>query len=168
MAVKKTSTVKNNTTGPIVKKVGRPKKDIATITSASTIEENFDDNIALKEMPSDEINFDSKEVINAIENVDTTIKSNAEVEATLTQIKEAIEPIEKIKNEMSEIQASQSEFNKKITETPEKAEEIISQEMRKSEDLKAQLEKSLEKIKPSLDKKTAFPTQWWNGVNFGF
>ena len=84
------------------------------------------------------------------------------------KIFETVEPSDEIKEQLDAFENGKAEFSEKIGKEPEKAEEIVQDEIKRIEGIK----KSLEAIKTNLAPKPAPRrvdnegfTNWWNGAS---
>lgn len=84
------------------------------------------------------------------------------------KIFETVEPSDEIKEQLDAFENGKAEFSEKIGKEPEKAEEIVQDEIKRIEGIK----KSLEAIKTNLTPKPAPRrvdnegfTNWWNGAS---
>ena len=169
MAVKKSTTSESKKATNVQKKAPKTTVEAKSTSVAkdltpsivSEAEANPNANFA----SMDSIAFNTKDIIESLKKVDTTIKSEPNTDVLIEEIKEAMKPIQEIREETQAINDRYESFAKEIEEHPEDAEKIASQELQKAEALKAKLEKSLEKVKSQINTtKTVFPTQWWNGI----
>lgn len=115
-----------------------------------------------------EVKIDMEALAESIKNVDTTIPSNEEsLKEIENKIIAELKPIQDLKEKVSEMVGNQEEFNKTISENPENAEAIISNEIKKAEALKTAVEKLITNTKVKTNKISNM-TNWWNGMGYDF
>jgi hypothetical protein len=75
------------------------------------------------------------------------------------------EPSEEIKEEIKDFEDSQGDFEKKLDENPEKAAEIVQEEIKKMETLKGKVETLRKNFNKATDRNIRNEgfTNWWNG-----
>ena len=144
------------------KKVSKTKEQIATLEKAleKVNEENVLDLVPEEvkaEIVENENNF-------KVENV-KPIDFDAEVKKILDNP----EPPEEVKEQVEDFEKGKGRFVENIEKTPEKAEELIEDEIKRAEALKKKVEKIRENIRKAssyLTRNDQF-TNLWNGTDYG-
>ena len=121
------------------------KENTTEVQDVSELTPNIDD----IEKSLNEVNTEIK-----IESVENELEKTAE--KTIEDLKETTSKIE-------EFEASKADFNKKIQEQPEKAQEIIKEEIKRVEKMKSETEKIINSTKK---KPIIGVTSWWNGMGY--
>ena len=157
-AKKTTATTKKTTT--IKSKKSNTLKQIEALEKAL---ENVKDedviNLVPEEVKADIISDKAK---TAEFETPKDIDFNAEVK----KIIEDVEPSKEIKEQLTEFEEGKDKFNEKLNKEPEKAEQLLQEELKRVENLK----KKAEALKASIQKnKTRLGnegfTNWWNGAS---
>jgi hypothetical protein len=111
-----------------------------------------------------EVKIDTEEIAKSLDAVDTTIKEDNAIQEIEAKIKEEMKPIQEIEEKVKDIMSNQEQLNKVLSENPEKASEIVMNEIKKAEALKGEVEKIINSTK--VEKPGIAMTSWWNGMNF--
>lgn len=90
---------------------------------------------------------------------------NVDFDKEVKEIFSDTEPSEEIKEEIKDFEDSQGDFEKKLNENPEKAAEIVQEEIKKMETLKGKVETLRKNFNKATDRNIRNEdfTNWWNG-----
>ena len=90
---------------------------------------------------------------------------NVDLDKEVRELFEKAEPSEEVKQQVREFEAGKEEFNKKLEKEPEKAEEIIKNELNRIEELKKRTEAMRNALRDENKRSIANEgfTNWWNG-----
>lgn len=175
MAVKKASQIEK-------KPAGRPKKAVKDVPSEKpaaarksiSVEDEVTERIekeiseltgrieesgAVTETP-----VDIDRIAEAIRNVDTSIKEDDGLREVSDEIKEALRPVQEMTEKVSAINMTQEAIDKAVAQSPEKAEELIRNELSKAAALKDEIGKMLNANAVSGETRKS-TTRWWNGMS---
>ena len=118
---------------------------------------------------TDKVEVNAEAIIESMENVETDIKAEVNIEEVEAKIKEELKPLQEINEQVTELAEKQKEFASTINANPEKTEEIIAEEIKRTEALKAEVEKIIKTTDYKNKKKSiSNMTNWWNGMGYDF
>ena len=141
-------------------KVEEPKVEEAPITFTVEVEEEVTETPTVVEVE------EPKTVEEAIEAVDTELTFDEDlITETAEKIEEELEPIKEISEKWKEIEEAEGKLNEILSSNdPQKAENIIAEELDKAQELKEKIEKIINKPRVS----NSNVTSWWNGMGYDF
>lgn len=118
---------------------------------------------------TDKVEVNAEAIIESMENVETDIKAEVNIEEVEAKIKEELKPLQEINEQVTELAEKQKEFASTINANPEKTEEIIAEEIKRTEALKTEVEKIIKTTDYKNNKKSiSNMTNWWNGMGYDF
>ena len=156
------TTKKAKTANTTVKNAATTKKKSKTQEQIEKLEkalENVKEEDVINLVPEDvkaDIEAD-KEAADAFEN-----PQDINFDDEVKKILETAEPSEEVKQQVEEFETGKEEFNKKIAEKPEKAEEVVKAEIKRIENIKKKAEALRANIQKQKLGNEGF-TNWWNG-----
>lgn len=116
-------------------------------------------------MSAEEFDNNKETLEAAINAVDTDIElviPDDEVDKRLEELK----PLEDISSKWKEIEEAENKLNEVLSSNdPQKAENILTEEVKKAESLKKDIEKIITKPRTT---NTRNVTSWWNGMGYDF
>lgn len=157
---------KNNS----AKKTTGPKKATVKKKSESVVAE---DSVLGTNVPVNDgsIKVDAAAAEEALNAIDTTIKIDDISKEKITKdMEEAIKPLTDIAKKIQEVNEAQTEFNKTLSENPNKAEELIQNEIKRVEAIKEKVEKIIKPADSTAEEhrniRSSTMTSWWNGMGY--
>lgn len=104
-----------------------------------------------------------EEISKSIDNVDLDLGTESVEKEINDKVEETVQILKETADKISNFEKSKEEFGKQLESNPEKAEELIKNEIKKTEALKASAEK---KINSNKQVKHINITSWWNGMGY--
>ena len=153
------------------KKTTTTTKKAATTKKSSTLKQIEDLEKALGEVkPEDIQNLVPEDGVQGVDMAELRKENEAQVPETNIdeEVKEILnntEPSDEVKEQIEDFEKSQSDFAKQLDENPEKATEIVEEEIKKMEQLKQKAETIKANIQKATDRnfRNEGFTSWWNG-----
>lgn len=175
MAVKKTSQVERKTAGrPKKTAAAAPAEKPAATRKNNSVEDEVTERIEkeISELTgrveetgtAPETPVDVERIAEAIRGVDTSIKEDDGLREVSEEIKEALRPVQELTERVSAINMTQEAIDKAVAQSPEKAEELIRNELSRAAALKDEIAKMMNAgaVSGETGKST---TRWWNGMS---
>lgn len=117
----------------------------------------------------DELDITTEDIVKSINDVNLEIENKMEesINSIIEEAAQELSPLKEITEEITNLGSQNEELNKKLSSSSvEEITGFINDEIKKTEELKAKLEKISEKPKTT----TGFGsvTNWWNGMGYDF
>ena len=117
----------------------------------------------------DELNITAEDIAKSIEDVNKEIEKKLEenINQIIKDASEDLAPMKEISQEIANLGVQNEELNKKLSSASvEEITEFVNDEIKKTEELKAKLEKITESPKTVTGFSSV--TNWWNGMGYDF
>lgn len=158
-------TEKTKATGP-----KKAKAEVIEQTEPQNIEKNEDIKEELENskettdvIETTDVEFNEEQFEESLKNLDMTIKDSQIDEEIKEKIDDKISDIEKLSQNIKDLENSKTILNDAIKQKPDNAKSLIETEIKKTEALKKQAEQKISSLKSS---KTNTITGWWNGMGY--
>lgn len=148
----------------------KAKAEVIEQTEPQNIEKNEDikEKLENNEETTDviettDVEFNEEQFEESLKNLDMTIKDSQIDEEIKEKIDDKISDIEKLSQNIKDLENSKTVLNNAIEQNPDNAKSLIDAEIKKTEALKKQAEQKISSLKSS---KTNTITGWWNGMGY--
>jgi hypothetical protein len=153
-AAKKPETTKKTSTLKQIEELEKALKD-GKLTNVQTPTQELDPQLA----------NEPDKVIKAASEDEIQAQPETNIDDEVKEILTNTEPSDEVKEQIEDFEKTQTDFAKQLDENPEKAEQIVEEEIKKMEQLKQKAETikaNIQKVTDRNFRNEGF-TSWWNG-----